>query len=47
VSKIPCTHVCAAIYMHKQTPEDLLDDCYKMDKYMQGYAERVYGIEGP
>jgi hypothetical protein len=46
VSGIPYAHACAAIYMHKQIPEDLLDDCYKMDKHMQGYASRVYGIEG-
>ncbi|XP_059450921.1 uncharacterized protein LOC132181698 [Corylus avellana] len=47
VSGIPCSHACAAIYMHKQNPEDYLDDYYKMDKYIQGYAARVYGMEGP
>ncbi|XP_059461803.1 uncharacterized protein LOC132190770 [Corylus avellana] len=47
VSGIPCSHACATIYMHKQKPEDYLDDYYKMDKYMQGYAVRVYGMEGP
>jgi hypothetical protein len=47
VSGIPCSHACAAIYMHKQRSDEWLDNCYKMKKYMQGYAGRVYGIEGP
>ena len=34
VNGISYAYACVAIYMHKQTLEDLLDDCYKMDKYM-------------
>ena len=44
---IPCSHACAAIYMHKQKPEAYLDGYYMIDKYMQGYAAQVYGIRGP
>ena len=47
VSGILCLHACAAIYMHKQRLEECLDNCYKMEKYMQWYAGRVYGIESP
>jgi hypothetical protein len=46
LSRIPCPHACAAIYMHKQKPEDYLDSCYTIDKYMEGYAPRVFGMEG-
>ena len=44
---IPCSHACAAIYMHKQKLEKYLDACYKMEKYMEGYALRVFGVEEP
>jgi hypothetical protein len=47
VSGIPYSHACAAIYIHKQRPEKWLDNCYKIEKYIQGYVGRVYGIEGP
>jgi hypothetical protein len=41
---MPCSHACTAIYMHKQKPEEYLVGYYMMDKYMQGYATRVYGM---
>jgi hypothetical protein len=44
---IPYPHACAAIYLHKGKPEKYVDACYKMEKYMEGYAPRVYGMEGP
>jgi hypothetical protein len=44
---IPCPHACAAIYLHKEKPEKYVDACYKMEKYMEGYAPRVFGMEGP
>ena len=44
---IPCLHACAVIYMHKQKPDDYLDACYTIDKYMEGYAPRVFSGEGP
>ena len=47
MSEIPCSHVCTVIYIHKQRPEKWLDNYYKMEKYMQVYANQVYGIEGP
>ena len=45
MSGIPCAHACAAIYIHKQTPKDLLDDCYKMNKYMQGYVVECMALK--
>ena len=33
--------------MHKQKPEDYMDACYIVDKYMKGYAPRVFGVERP
>ena len=33
--------------MHKQKPEDYLDACYTIDKYMEGYIPRVFVVEGP
>jgi hypothetical protein len=44
---IPCPHACTIIYIHKQKPEDYLDACYTIDKYMEEYATRVFGMEGP
>jgi hypothetical protein len=44
---ILCLHACATIYMHKQKPKDYLDACYTIDKYMVGYAPRIFGVEGP
>jgi hypothetical protein len=38
-----CSHACAAIYMHKETPEEYVDEYLKMGKYMLAYADRVYG----
>ncbi|XP_059431442.1 uncharacterized protein LOC132164938 [Corylus avellana] len=35
------------IYMHKQKSEEYLNGYYMMDKYMQGYAARVYSMESP
>ena len=47
LNAIPCPHAYATIYMHKQKLEDYLDACYTIDKYMEGYAPRVFGVEGP
>jgi hypothetical protein len=47
VNGIHCSHACTTIYMHKQKSEDYLDACYTIDKYMGGYAPRVFGVEGP
>ena len=47
LNEIPCPHACTAIYMHKQKLEDYLDACYTIDKYMKGYAPRIFGVEGP
>jgi hypothetical protein len=44
---IPCAHACAAIYIYKHMPEAYLNGYYKMDKYMEGYVARVFGVEGP
>ncbi|XP_059458345.1 uncharacterized protein LOC132187941 [Corylus avellana] len=44
---IPCSHACTAIYMNKQKSEAYVNGYYKMDTYMQCYAARVYGMEGP
>jgi hypothetical protein len=38
-----CSHACAAIYMHKETPEEYVDEYLKMGKCMLAYADRVYG----
>jgi len=43
---IPCAHACAAIYMHKQKPEQFLDGYYMMDKYMQAYEPQVHAMLG-
>jgi hypothetical protein len=32
--------------MHKQKQEEYLDACYKIEKYMERYAPRVFGVEG-
>jgi hypothetical protein len=47
LNAIPCSHTCAAIYIHKQKTEVYLDGYYMIDKYMQGYAARVFGLECP
>jgi hypothetical protein len=47
LSGILCSHACAAIYMHKEMPEEYVDEYLKMEKYMLAYADRVYGMEGP
>jgi hypothetical protein len=47
LSEISCSHVCATIYMHKETPEEYVDEYLKMGKYMLAYADQVYGMEGP
>ena len=32
--------------MHKLKPKDYLDACYTIDKYIEGYAPRVFGMKG-
>ena len=44
---IPCPQACAKIYLHKQKLEDYLDACYTIGKYMEGYALKNFGVEGP
>ena len=44
---IPCAHASTTIYMHKHKPKAYLDGYYKIEKYMEGYVARVFGVEGP
>jgi hypothetical protein len=47
LNRIPCPHAYAAIYMHKQKLEEYMDAYYKIEKYIEGYAPRIFGMEGP
>jgi hypothetical protein len=47
LNAIPCFHAYAAIYIFKQKLEAYLDGYYIIDKYIQRYTTRVYGMQGP
>jgi hypothetical protein len=47
LNRIPYSQACVAIYIHKQKSKAYLDEYYMIDKYMQGNATRVYGMQGP